>query len=264
MTGNIIWGVIIGTAVLLLCSTTLLAYLYSYQKKITQIKQRKLQELRTFLLSASHDFKAPLARISGLANLGKMNPTESQYELIKKMANEMNGLLDELVHIIRVDEGERSPVTIEFEKLIVAILDNFKVNPEYRKVLVKKNIKVDHPFVSDQWLVNTILYNLISNAFKYSKKNHSDSFIDIEIKDYKKGVVISVADNGIGIPQDHQETIFEFQKRATSQAYGLGLGLFIVKNAVQKLEGKLSINSIEGKGTTFKVDLPSVKESINP
>lgn len=252
-------GAIIGSIFLVAAGVLILAYMDYHNKRFLEGERKRFRELKTFILSMGHDFKAPLSRISGLADLGKMNPSESYYELIQKMGNDMNILLDEVIHIVGVDEEIREKTEIDFEKLINAILDNFKETPEYKEVTVKKNIELHRPFYSDQWLVNTILYNLISNAFKYRRKHYIASFIDIGISTWKGWLIISVSDNGIGIPKEQQNKIFDFRKRATTQAHGLGLGLFIVQNAVEKLDGAIDIESEEGKGTAFKIYLPAGK-----
>ena len=98
----------------------------------------------------------------------------------------------------------------------------------------------------------------MSNAVKYMNFNKPDPYIRIHISQAQQGVNILVEDNGIGIKQEHIDRIFDMFFRATSQATGSGLGLYIVKEAVNKLKGDISIKSQLGQGTQFKIYLPDL------
>lgn len=114
-------------------------------------------------------------------------------------------------------------------------------------------------FHSDQWRVKEIFRNLISNAIKYRNKENDCVIISIDIKVDPNNATIVFSDNGIGIDEDKVDNIFEMFYRASETSTGSGLGLYIVKNAIEKLNGSIAVESSSQLGTTFKIKLPNVQ-----
>ena len=112
-------------------------------------------------------------------------------------------------------------------------------------------------FSSDPWRIGEIFRNLISNAIKYRKINGESCRVSIKVDVNSERALIVFKDNGIGISAENLSKIFEMFYRASEQSEGSGLGLYIVKNAVEKLEGLLSVKSKPGEGTTFEITLPN-------
>jgi signal transduction histidine kinase len=115
-------------------------------------------------------------------------------------------------------------------------------------------------FYSDPSRINILLSNLISNAIKYQRTEPElESFFKVQIESSGSGVLITVSDNGKGIGEEYLNQIFEMFFRASEDSYGSGLGLYITKQVVEKLGGKITVNSKIKEGTTFTVFLPSLK-----
>src|SRR5687768_1529043 len=128
---------------------------------------------------------------------------------------------------------------------------------------MKRQVKIEGiDFYSDPWRISEILRNLISNAIKYRKLNVPDAEINIKILVDHLRADISFADNGIGIDEKNLAKIFEMFYRATEQSDGSGIGLYIVKNAVEKLGGQISVASRPEQGTRFSIILPNRVNSI--
>jgi signal transduction histidine kinase len=126
-----------------------------------------------------------------------------------------------------------------------------------------RQIKVEGiDFYSDPWRMAEILRNLISNAIKYRKLDEETSEIGIRIHVDHLRAEITFADNGIGIDETNLAKVFEMFYRATEQSDGSGIGLYIVKNAVDKLGGQISVASRLGQGTRFNIILPNRINSI--
>ena len=122
----------------------------------------------------------------------------------------------------------------------------------------KRTIKIEGiDFYSDYWRVSEIFRNLISNAIKYRRTDAEDSEIVIKINVDHLCADITFADNGIGIKDTSLKRIFEMFYRATDQGDGSGIGLYIVKNAVEKLGGQIKVASKPGQGTRFHILLPN-------
>jgi signal transduction histidine kinase len=123
---------------------------------------------------------------------------------------------------------------------------------EIRRSVIIEGIE----FYSDHWRVSEIFRNLISNAIKY-RRPESESEVTIKIHVDNLRADISFADNGIGIKENSLKRIFEMFFRATDQSEGSGIGLYIVKNAVEKLGGQITVASTPGAGTHFHIVLPN-------
>jgi signal transduction histidine kinase len=124
---------------------------------------------------------------------------------------------------------------------------------------IKQNINIEGiDFYNDPWRVSEILRNLISNAIKYRNLDgRIQSEISIKIRIDHLRADISFTDNGIGIDDENLSRIFEMFYRASEQSDGSGIGLYIVKNAVDKLGGQISVQSKTGIGTRFHIILPN-------
>jgi signal transduction histidine kinase len=123
---------------------------------------------------------------------------------------------------------------------------------------VEKIISVhqEQPFYSDRWRLKVILNNIISNAIRY--RNGRDPVIKVNVDVTDQGAAVSIEDNGKGIAKEHLKNVFRMFYRATDDGAGSGLGLYIVKETIDKLNGSILIDSEEGKGTTVRLLIPEV------
>ncbi|MBA4058487.1 MAG: hypothetical protein C0490_27465, partial [Marivirga sp.] len=103
-----------------------------------------------------------------------------------------------------------------------------------------------------------IFNNIIVNGVRYRDGRKNNSFLKIEIASDESGAIIKFSDNGIGIPEEYTDKIFKMFFRANADSKGSGLGLYIVKGAVEKLNGKIHVSSVLGEGTTFSIEIPNV------
>ena len=130
--------------------------------------------------------------------------------------------------------------------------------PGYDRIRKEIFIHGDRQFFSDHYRLSLILNNLISNAIKYSDPKKDESFINISIELDTEQASLIFRDNGIGIDNAYIQKVFNMFFRATETNEGAGLGLYIVKEAVEKLCGTIQLESQPGKGTTFRIALPNL------
>lgn len=224
-------------------------------------------ELDNFVYKASHDLRAPLLSILGLLNLSKIDyeGNYKQYlELIERSVLKLDRFLHDLIHYSRNDRRELELATIDFTRLIEdAETNNRFINQSITdKVHMKVLNLLDSVVVSDSMRLSIILNNLISNSFKYHDAAKEKSYIQVTLNDTPTGGLhIEVSDNGIGIQEEYLPKIFDMFFRASDQSTGSGLGLYIVKNAVEKLKGHIEVESHFGNGTTVRVYLPDLSAS---
>jgi signal transduction histidine kinase len=231
------------------------------------------KELDTFVYSVSHNLKAPLMSVLGLLNLAKMEDERlgnmfAQY--IQMMERSIYKLDDTLKEIIDYSRNARKELTIEKLDLRQVIEDNLeKMAYMPGSESISKQISIDqqHDLYSDPFRLSIIFNNLISNAIKYSDPLRVSPFMKINVTVDKEKAVINFEDNGIGIDQEYISRVFDMFFRATMQREGAGLGLYIVKETVDKLKGTIRIESEMGEGTRFFIEIPNhsgMSESNEP
>lgn len=215
-------------------------------------------ELDGFVYSASHDLRSPLASLLGLINLSRKD-TENIDVYLDKMEKSIKRLDDFISEIIDFSSNERKEVVcdeVDFESTIKSIVDELSFLDSDNKV--RKDIKVHQSglFLSDKRRIGVIFRNLISNALKYSDDSKEDPFLRITVNCNSKNAQITIEDNGIGISKDEQEEVFKMFYRATERSTGSGLGLYIILETVEKLNGNIKMESEKYEGTRFHIEIP--------
>ena len=231
------------------------------QIKTEQRLQQINRELETFMYKSSHNLKGPVASIKGLLYLTSKqinDPQSQQYlDLMVQSADGLETTLKELMDIARLKQGVLKIEVVDLKLLLNEVKNKLKFMPEWQNVSLQIHVQQTYPFYSDPSLLYSILQNLVENAVKY-KEEKRETFIEVKAVIRKKAIEIVVKDNGIGIPEEQHERVFEMFYRAHSKANGSGLGLYIVRNSVEKLGGKISLQSTPGVGSSFQIALPNL------
>lgn len=215
------------------------------------------KELNTLFYRTSHDFRRPLTSILGLVRLAQMSvKDEIALELFKKTADTVHELEKMLTKLQSISTSEEVNITekVDFQEIIDLISYKFK------PLLTQKNIRFEfinnrkQAFYSNPTDLLVIIENLVENAICFSSQQ--DPFIRVSISISNKYALIEVEDNGQGIEQDLKENIFDMYFRANENSKGNGLGLYVVRKLVQKLSGKIHVESEINKGSKFSILLP--------
>lgn len=218
-------------------------------------------ELDNFVYSVSHDLRAPIASILGLINLAKSDKGQNlktmYLDMMEKSARQQDYFIKEILDQSRNARLEVKREPVHFESLIEEAFEQLDYSNLNGKT-VEKVISVEQqkPFYCDKWRLKIILNNVISNAIRY--KNGKDPIIKIDARINNDKVSLSIEDNGKGIGKKHLSNLGKMFYRATDEGAGSGLGLYIVKETLQKLHGSMAIESQEGHGTTVKFEIPEV------
>jgi signal transduction histidine kinase len=237
------------------------------QRSKTEIIEKKNAELDSFFYRVSHDLKGPISSLLGLHNLVKLEVKDEQaqryFHMYQSQILRINNIVMDLINLTRMNHNEANPVKIDFESLIEDCISAYRYLDNYKYIKFIKQVDGSIDFHSEWAIVNTILQNLIENAIKYSK-GEEDSFVRIAVIHCHTHITIEVEDNGIGIDRDFQNKIFNMFFRANDHVEGTGLGLYILKRAVERLHGEVRFTSEANKGTIFSVLLPAYfKRSIS-
>lgn len=218
-------------------------------------------ELDSFVYRASHDLKAPLNSLMGLIDLVADETADAAVlnylGLMNKSVVKLDTFIRDLADFSRNARQELQTTVIDWQGMVNESLENLQFMEHAGRVSHQTDLRPSPPFHSDPVRIGIVLNNLISNAVKYQDLNRDDAFVRIEIENTEEEAIIRIIDNGIGIPEKYQEKVFNLFFRASIQSYGSGMGMYIVKNAVEKLRGTISLESAEGQGSTFTVVLPN-------
>ncbi len=218
------------------------------------------EELDRFVYSASHDLSAPLKSILGLVNIAKIENKNSSldqhFELIEKSIEKLEEVINSLTQFSRNAGHEIIKKEFTLQDLVKEVLDEHRAFIQLANADIQLNFNPETKIKSDYLRLKIIFSNLISNALKHTKKDQNPH-IEISFKRSGPNDVITVKDDGLGIDKDSQDKIFEMFYRANESSKGSGLGLYIVRETVNKLQGQIKLNSIPDEFTEFSVSLPA-------
>jgi PAS domain S-box-containing protein len=236
----------------------------SERKKIEEELKTRNAELDNFVYKVSHDLRAPLSSILGLVNLSKLHGnTDDPKEYIKvieKKVLDLDRFISDVLSHSKNLKMEVNITKVDFKSTITKTFADLNYLPGADQVELTTQIS-ETDFYSDPWRIAEIFRNLISNAIKYRQQQAAKSMINISVEINPKEAIVLFADNGIGIHQADLNRIFDMFFRATEQSDGSGIGLYIVKNAVDKMGGHIQVSSKVGFGTTFTIHLPNMQSA---
>ncbi len=234
---------------------------------VTQSHQMEIMR-KDFVSSVSHELRTPVTAIKGfvetlLDDEHDLNPTTVNFlRIIGSHSDRLINILNDLLSLSRIEHmNERSAIdfeVIEVEVPVLQAIQTCRSGAEKRGITLKSNCESGVKAHINSQLIMQACINLIDNAVKYSRP---DSEVRISsYRDFKGYVCISVSDNGIGIPEQHQERVFErfyrVDKARSREMGGTGLGLAIVKHIVRAHNGSVTLSSSENHGSTFIISLP--------
>lgn len=217
------------------------------------------QELDSFLYSTSHDLRAPIASILGLTYLGKVDLQEEQarrfMQMIEDRVKKLDLVIADILSLSRTKKFDLKIEAIDFNILLEETIADLRFNKGASAIALRYEASLQNMFRSDYHQVKIILSNLIANAVKYHNVAQEEPFIRIGFRLVADRVEIEVEDNGMGIPEESLPRIFDMFYRASVDTEGTGLGLYIVKEALNKLKGTIAVRSTLGRGSTFAVSI---------
>jgi two-component system phosphate regulon sensor histidine kinase PhoR len=235
-------------------------------------RQKKLSIIKNdFINNMTHELKTPISTISLASQMlqdGSITNTPKMIAHVSKVINEESKRLgfqvEKVLQMAVFNEGRLKFKFKEFDinKMINTVVDNFELRVKNKNGTLTKNISEGSLIVKgDEVHITNVIFNLLDNAVKYSK-----DIPEIQVSTKKKNgnVIVSVGDNGIGIPKEHQSNIFDrFYRVPTGNVHnvkGFGLGLSYVKKIIDSHEGEIKVESALNKGTKFSIIFPQINK----
>lgn len=217
------------------------------------------KELDKFVYSVSHDLRSPITSLKGLVEIIKDEEDPEQTKEYLKMMNQILDKQDNFIRdIIDYSKNNRTKVIIEpinLSELVKDVISQLKYCEGATTITFTNEISVKTVH-TDSFRLKIILNNLLSNAIKYADLKKEQPFISIKAYDIKNTSIIEVEDNGIGINPKYQSRIFDMFFVTNNDNKGTGLGLYIVKEAIENINGEISVDSKINVGTKFTVTIP--------
>ena len=256
---------LIFTAIFILI--TIFSFLYIIN---TIIKQKKLSEIKNdFINNMTHEFKTPISKISLASEVLLHADENASPERIKKYSKiiydeniRMRGQVDRVLQVARLDRDEFSLTKSEFDlhQLVKETVKNLCFEKCEELITLNYQLAADHHILNaDEMHIKNVVTNLVDNAIKYSS-NGNGTTLNIQTQNKQEGIVLTIEDNGIGMPKETIKHIFDkFYRVPTGNIHnvkGFGLGLYYVKNMVNAHGGDIEVKSEINRGSRFDVYLP--------
>jgi two-component system phosphate regulon sensor histidine kinase PhoR len=264
------WYLLLGSLILII----VIVWAFYFTVK-TIFEQKKLSEIKTdFINNMTHELKTPISTISLAVDVltdKTLKPNEDRMAkyltAIKDENKRLASLVENVLQTAIIDKGQLklnlNPIGIN--QILEQVVNNFAIQFEKRNVQLDLDIMEEDEYIEvDKFHVINAFNNLLDNALKYSKNE-----VLIKIKNYKnnEGIVVEIADNGIGISKENQKRIFENLYRVPTgnihNVKGFGLGLSYVKAIIEKHQGSVTVTSVIDEGSTFTIFLPFKSKNIN-
>lgn len=229
--------------------------------RLTIAKLNKtVTELDRFVYSASHDLSAPLKSILGLLDIGRKDPdkshTERYYNYIEKSIRILEEVIKSLISYSRNSRLKVVHEPLNLFDLVNEVAGDLAFLPMSNVIEIIIDINKDQIIESDRQRLKAVLHNLLNNSIKYADYKKANSYVGIGFTKHKNHYEVAIRDNGIGISPQQIDKIFDMFYRGTERSEGSGLGLFIVKETLSALHGKVEVNAECGKETQFIISLP--------
>lgn len=240
-------------------------------KALERVNQKLLtinNQLDTFVYAASHDLKAPIANLEGLVNFLEetiskevidKNITQRTFNFIAASIIKLKSTIHNLSDITHLQKNLEKPTDVEqinISDVVTEVTEEMAGLIQETQAVIQSDFKQVSILQFSRTSLKSILYNLISNGIKY-KDPQRIPLLQIRTERKGSGLLLIVADNGLGFPEHAQDKIFTLFKRFHTHVEGSGMGLYIVKKIVENSGGSIMLDSKLGEGSTFRISLPS-------
>lgn len=227
-------------------------------KKLLVNPSPEMEDPMSNFFMLAHDIKSPVNQIKRLLNLAKSLTSEAETNKILEMAlNSSENLSAKVQQILnQAIQPQHNEKKIDFKNMFETIKASLKNMEGFNKTKFITSIDENLNFHGDPVKLQSVFQNLIENAIKYRKYTNNQNIIIFTIHDARKSIIVKVGDNGRGIKKEFLSQIFDKAFKINKGDHGHGLGLYLVKKSLNELGAYIDVESREGEGTTFTVELP--------
>jgi signal transduction histidine kinase len=224
------------------------------------------RELDGFVYSVSHNLRAPLSSVLGLLNLAKEEgrvtpgPMQDYLSMMEKSITKLDDTIKEILNYSRNARLELVKEEVNLEELVKECIGKLSFHGGFDQMSILMECADNNILCwTDRYRLSMVLVNLLSNAIKYRDPLKMQPYVRIKINISDERIFIMFQDNGIGISTELLGKVFDMFYRGTEKSDGAGLGLFIVRETMEKLKGTIQVSSSLGNGATFELSIPNRK-----
>ena len=234
----------------------------SLLKQNEQLK-RINSDLDNLVYSVSHNLRGPLATIEGLINVAETDQNDKSYNagfyfnLIKDRLDLIDQTIKQVLEYSRNSRTSLASENVNISKAIHEVWMSLSYLPLWKRAIFETDVDPTLSWAGDKHRLIVIIHNLLSNAVNFIDQSKSVNLVKVHAYEVESRLRIDIEDNGIGIQKDMMPKIYDMFYRASEQGEGAGLGLYVVKEAVKKLLGRIKIESEYRDGTSVYLNLPA-------
>ena len=225
-------------------------------------KNKELEKINTeldlFAYRVSHDLRGPIASIRGLIQIVRSAKSKEESEVclekISASTIKLDGFIQDILDLSRNSRTEIAIEPVDVRVMINEVMDSLRYMEHDRNIEFRMNCAESLVIQTDPVRLKIILTNLITNAYKYQDAKKENPMIELSCSKADQNFNLSLKDNGIGIKDEYKDKIFEMFFRGTDRSVGTGLGLYVVKEIVEKLNGTIQVKGDLDQGSEFIVD----------
>lgn len=224
------------------------------------------QIVEQFIHSCSHDLRAPLTSIRGLVKVAEYYPQNEEihncFRMIENCTDTMDKLIKALEEFMVINHYTVTPEIIDCDDLIDNLMADHEDEIKSKSIVLKKKIDDDAAIMADRLIISLIFKHLFKNAIAFQDSRKRDKYVNVRVQADQHYIKIQISDNGIGFSPLYHQKIFKPFFKATTQSKGVGMGLFLLNNLLNKINGKISFTSDEQIGTSFMVMIPNASQPL--
>jgi PAS domain S-box-containing protein len=218
-------------------------------------------ELDQFVYRTSHDLRAPLMSMAGLVNISRKaedDSTRNYYlDLMETSINKLDLFIKDIIDFSKNARQEVKIHECELSVLLDEVVESLKPAAGQENFQLRLDVREHHPAYTDCHRLKVILRSLLSNAIRYQDADKAQHRIAVRLQVEKEWIHCEVKDNGIGIKAAYLDQVFDMFFRASSLSTGPGIGLYIAREATERLNGRITVHSVPGEGSTFSLKIPN-------
>jgi signal transduction histidine kinase len=224
-------------------------------------------ELDNFIYRSSHDIRGPLVRLMGICHVALLDIKDEHareyFAMLAEASQQLNEIFDRLKIVSHINDTEIGPIKIDFEELLDQVLERLKTMDGFNEVTIERETSPIE-WYSDPFLLEMVLLNMVENAIRFQKKSGSErKFVKIRTVKNGKSVKLAVIDNGIGIQDPVSQNLYQMFSKAARDHRNIGLGLYIVKQCLNKLNGSINLVKNSDGYTEFEILHPILNETVS-
>lgn len=231
---------------------------------LTEIKQKNqkleklVDELERFIYSTSHDMRAPLTSMQGIINLMRLENGNGEYlDMMDASLNRLDTFLVNTIDHYKNLKLATKVGQIKLHKLLDDVVELIETHDRRQHINLHIDIDEQAELFTDEFRLRVVLSNILSNSFKFYRNEEENKWVTFKASIDKNNCTMIIEDNGQGIPMAKQKNVFDMFYRLNNNRSGSGLGLYIVKETVARLQGSIKLESEPGQFTRFTITIPN-------